>query len=166
MFVTMFLYNYNYPTTTTGWGWTWTSSHQPLVHVQGWSRFNNQILLTLKIVNWTFTERGNSDTKFTKLTHLKISFIKNLVKIWKKQTGFWSPTYLLLLFTILYTISISSKAEKILFFINLKVCIRMDQGNKPGVDRNIIMKTLPVDQTGEGMETKQIANYGQIHLHE
>ena len=58
MFVTMFLYNYNYPTTTTGWGWTWTSSHQPPVHVQGWSRLNNQILLTSKIVNWTFTKRG------------------------------------------------------------------------------------------------------------
>ena len=47
-----------YPTTTTGWGWTWTSSHMPPVHVQGWSRLNNQILLTSKIVNWTFTKRG------------------------------------------------------------------------------------------------------------
>ena len=31
---------------------------QPPLHVQGWSRLNNQILLTSKIVNWTFTKRG------------------------------------------------------------------------------------------------------------
>ena len=60
-----------------------------------------------------------------------------------------------LLFTIFYTTSISSKGDKILIFINLKVCIRMDRGNKPGVDWNIIMETLPVDLTGEGMETRR-----------
>ena len=36
---------------------TWTSSHLPPVHVQGWSRLNNQILVTSQIVNPTFTKR-------------------------------------------------------------------------------------------------------------
>ena len=31
----------------------------------------------------------------------------------------------------------------------------MDRGNKPSVDWNIIMETLPVDLTGEGMETRR-----------
>ena len=81
MFVTMFLYNYNYPTTTTGWGWTWTSSHQPPVHVQGWSRLNNQILLTSKIVNWTFMKSGkgsksaNNQNSFESWTPLRIMLL-------------------------------------------------------------------------------------------
>ena len=81
MFVTMFLYNYNYPTTTTGWGWTWTSSHQPPVHVQGWSRLNNQILLTSKIVNWTFTKRGkgsksaNNQNSFKSWSPLRVMLL-------------------------------------------------------------------------------------------
>ena len=81
MCVIMFLYNYNYPTTTTGWGWTWTSSHQPPVHVQGWSRLNNQILLTSKIVNWTFTKRGkgsksaNNQNSFKSWSPLRVMLL-------------------------------------------------------------------------------------------
>ena len=103
MFVTMFLYNYNYPTTTTGWGWTWTSSQQPPVHVQGWSRLNNQILLTSKIVNWTFTKRGkgsksaNNQNSFKSWSPLRVMLLDYFhCLFWTKTNYIWLNMFILI----------------------------------------------------------------------
>ena len=95
MFVTMFLYNYNNPTTTTG--------HQPPVHVQGWSRLNNQILLTSKIVNWTFTKRGkgsksaNNQNSFKSWSPLRVMLLDYFhCLFWTKTNYIWLNMFILI----------------------------------------------------------------------
>ena len=103
MCVIMFLYNYNYPTTTTGWGWTWTSSHQPPVHVQGWSRLNNQILVTSEIVNQTFTKRekgpksANNQNSYKSWTPLCVQLLDYFhCLLWAKTNYNWLNIFILI----------------------------------------------------------------------
>ena len=57
---------------------TWTSSHQPPMHVQGWSRLNNEILVTSQIVNQTFTKKekgpksANNQNSYKSWTQLRV----------------------------------------------------------------------------------------------